>query len=233
MGRRGALLSADDATVFSRAQLEHVDGGMSSSVVKIWIADKLNPERMGDEAANAMRARRNPLEEDLKPQANRPLAFKVRLQVDLTDPTFIGCTLGLHRTPDYLTSLINEPFLVYPTSTPPLALLTFTPQSLRQFGEPPPNASQAERVKFLDEAMWPPNRKRPMYDHFPRMSPAVVTDVEAPLGAVFRTIAVEPQGGRFLLGVGDDGLQAVWRVQRREVKEEEELAEETEKLSVT
>lgn len=231
------FLSGSDASVLSRAQLSQMPAGHSSTLVRIWTADVLNPHKGRDDCApGRMRAARDPLANDVGPDGPAPLAFKVHTQVDLTDPCFIGTKMGLHLKPSAPPAAdgINETFFVLPTTAVPRALISYTPNLLRQFGDLEHLPSRAAKLAALLAAQFPPDRKRPMYDDFHRMSPAAVTDIDGDDEVLFRAIAIEPNGARFVLGVGDGGVRAVWRSRMVELKQEakSELVDKIGRLEV-
>lgn len=150
----------------------------------------------------------------------------------------IGESFGFLR-PSSLEHLDEPPGdTVLMVSTSKESLSFFTPLSSRQFetttpsseytlplklsSVPPPNPppkylSKKARHHNLTSLEFPPTRDRSANEFDPRLSPAFVSNLKGKAGkGVFNCVAISPEEGKWVIGVGLDGCWVVWR--RRQKK---------------
>lgn len=147
--------------------------------------------------------------------------------------------MGLHLLPTQVDAAddpdaILETLLFTPTANEP-ALYAFRPFGpLPSPTEPPTDSlSPTDELKALVEPIMPRGIDRLLYDWSPRLKPGAVMDVDmariAGLGEKgkgkaksdlvpeelrVRCTAVQPEGAKWVVAVGDGGLRMLWRRRR-------------------
>ncbi|GEM06545.1 polycomb protein EED [Rhodotorula toruloides] len=115
-----------------------------------------------------------------------------------------------------------RPFAL-PTSLASAKWLSHSQQSVNTAGVGA-GRSDKESLDELLETLFPPDRDRLAHDFTPRLLPSAVVDIvmpaqqqsKAPQPQIhFRCTAIQPNGAGSIVGVGDGGLVAVWKRQRR------------------
>ena len=160
------------------------------------------------------------------------LGFHVEKEIILETQTCIGDSFGLLKTSSFRHSpdLPSEPFLVVPTTThlPSTQSPSLNPALYFYRPFPPPSPTP-----LGPQTLFPLNRDRTQNDFHPRLQPSLVLDFpeeeENERGGVrhFRSLAISPDGGGWIVGVGDRGLRGVWReVRERKGRERMDLEQE-------
>lgn len=149
-----------------------------------------------------------------------PSPFRCDRRIDLDDENALCDTYALHRLPVTQAAradqeALNETVLFVPTANEP-ALYAFRP-----FAAPcningvsgTKSASRVEELSRLKESLRPPTKaEREVYDFEPRLRPSWVSPLfEDGRHTRLRALAVEPEGARWVVGVGDEGKIICWQ----------------------
>ncbi|ORY72743.1 hypothetical protein BCR35DRAFT_333920 [Leucosporidium creatinivorum] len=154
-------------------------------------------------------------------------AYRVYRRIDLDDENALQDRMGLHLLPLEAEdpSAILQTVLFVPTANEP-SLYAFRPFGPLPTPTPAPEDRQlsfAEEREERLEALMATGEDRALYDMVPRLRPSAIMDVEAQKVAGgtkqpgkggemrLRCVAVQPNGAKWVVGVGDDGLLLIWR----------------------
>lgn len=223
--------------IISSAPLTHIDSAtIPRTSVKISSIDCLSlfpnstySEHLEKVGQSRSKAYRSSPSSSTKPQETVPvkarlpererddLGFHVEKEIILETQTCIGDSFGLLRTPPFLHSpnTPSEPFFVVSTTThlPSTSSPSLRPALYFYRPFPPPSP-----IPLGPQTLFPLNRDRTQNDFHPRLQPSLVLDFPEEEenkgeGGVrhFRSLAISPDGGGWIVGVGDRGLRGVWR----------------------